>query len=159
MEVWRVSDRNLVRKEINAPDATEEGGYADESDMEDAARKVWDGEMPVAGKPGQRATTVFPLGAVLKELKPGAYIVKAVDASGVRGGKALKDTPDGETPAQARRWILFTDMALQGYDGSDALDVTVRSLKSAKAMAGVRVALVAKDGEDLAAAQSDASGH
>ena len=29
-------------------------------------------------------------------------------------------------------------MALQAYDGSDALDVTVRSLKTARAMGGVR---------------------
>ncbi len=49
-------------------------------------------------------------------------------------------------------------MALQAYDGSDALDVTVRSLKTAKAMGGVRVALVAKDGGDLGAATSDSEG-
>src|SRR5439155_1034059 len=61
-------------------------------------------------------------------------------------------------PARARRWILFTDMALQAYDGSDALDVTVRSLKSARAMGGVRVALLAKDGGELGSAASDAEG-
>ena len=55
--------------------------------------------------------------------------------------------------------MLFTDVGLTAYDGADALDVVVRSLKTAKAMTGVRVALVAKDGENLAAAQSDGEGH
>jgi hypothetical protein len=53
---------------------------------------------------------------------------------------------------------MFTDMALIGYDGSESLDVVVRSLKTAKTVSGVRVALVAKDGEDLATAKSDADG-
>ena len=53
---------------------------------------------------------------------------------------------------------MFTDMALTAYDGSDALDVVVRSLKTAKIMSGVRVALVAKNGEDLGAGTTDASG-
>ena len=30
VEVWRVPDRNLVRKSISAPDATAEGEYADD---------------------------------------------------------------------------------------------------------------------------------
>ena len=161
VEVWRVADRNLVRKSISAPTPTEEGGYAEDygaDSVGEDGRQVWTGTMDVHGQPDQRATTVFPLGAVLKTLQPGAYVVKAVDASGLKGTKKKDGEPEGPTPAQARRWILFTDMALQAYDGSDALDVTVRSLKTAKAMAGVRVALVGKDGADLASAQSDATG-
>ena len=157
IEVWRVSDRNLVRKSISAPDPTGEGDYAgdygDDSPDEDG-RRVWKGEVAVNGAAGQKATTVFPLGAVLKDMKPGGYVIKARDATGGR------DTgPDSnESPAQARRWIMFTDMALIAYDGSESLDVVVRSLKTAKTVAGVRVALVAKDGEDLGEAKSDAEG-
>ena len=53
---------------------------------------------------------------------------------------------------------MFTDMALIAYDGSESLDVVVRSLKTARTLSGVRVALVARDGEDLAEAKSDAEG-
>lgn len=157
IEVWRVSDRNLVRKSISAPDPTGEGDYSSDygdDSPDDEGRQVWKGVINVEGAAGQKATTVFPLGAVLKEMKPGGYVIKARDASGGRD-------PDGEgepTPAQARRWIMFTDMALIGYDGAESLDVVVRSLKSAKTVAGVRVALVAKDGEDLAVAKTDADG-
>ena len=157
IEVWRVSDRNLVRKSISAPEATGEGqwpgDYGDDS-PDDEGRVVWKGEVAVRGGQGERATTVFPLGAVLRDMAPGGYVIKARDASaGVK-----TDDDEGVQPAQARRWIMFTDMALIGYDGAESLDIVVRSLKSAKVQSGVRVALVASNGEDLAEAKSDGSG-
>ncbi len=163
IEVWRVPDRNLVRKSIAAPDPTGEGQYADdygEDSPNDEGRVVWKGEVAVKGDAGQRVTTVFPLGAVLKEMKPGGYVIKARDASGGRDLKKDKDhdSYDPNPPAQARRWVIFTDMALVSYTGSEALDVTVRSLKTAESLAGVRVALVAKNGEDLAEGRTDAAG-
>lgn len=161
LEVWRVADRNLVRKQISAPEPTPEGGYDyeyGENGVGQDGRKIWEGDMAVHGQPDQKATTVFPLGAVLKTLEPGAYLVRASDASGLKGDQKKRGLAQGENPARARRWILFTDMALQAYDGSDALDLTVRSLKTAKAMGGVRVALVGKDGGELASVASDGSG-
>ncbi|ATC33783.1 alpha-2-macroglobulin family protein [Caulobacter vibrioides] len=157
IEVWRVPDRNLVRKSISAPEPTGEGDWAGdygEDSVGDDGRQVWKGTVQVTGgATGQKATTVFPLGAVLKDMKAGAFVIKARDASGGR------EAEDGDNnPAQARRWIVFTDMAMLAYDGSESLDVVVRSLKSAKTMSGVRVALVAADGESLAEAQSDADG-
>jgi uncharacterized protein YfaS (alpha-2-macroglobulin family) len=161
LEVWRVPDRNLVRKQISAPDPVAEGGYDyeyGENGVGQDGRKIWEGDMAVRGQPDQKSTTVFPLGAVLKTLEPGAYLVEARDASGLKGEEKKKGLAEGPTPARARRWILFTDMALQAYDGSDALDLTVRSLKTAKAMSGVRVTLVGKDGGELASVTSDGSG-
>jgi len=157
VEVWRVPDRNLVRKSVSAPDPTPEDGYdyqGGDDGVGDDGRRIWSGDMGVHGAPDQRTTTVFPLGAVLKTLEPGAYVVMASDASGLRGAEKKSGMAEDRGPARARRWILFTDMALQAYDGSDALDVTVRSLKTAKTMDGVRVALVAKDGGELASATS-----
>ncbi len=156
-------DRNLVRKSISAPDPTAEGDYADDygdDSPDDEGRVVWKGNVTVKGASGQTVTTVFPLGAVLKEMKPGGYVIKARDATGrpdIKMGKDDASDDDNNPPAQARRWILFTDMGLSAYDGADALDVVVRSLKTARTMGGVRVALVAKNGEDLASATSDAS--
>jgi uncharacterized protein YfaS (alpha-2-macroglobulin family) len=161
VEVWRVPDRNLVRKSIAAPEATGEGewpGDYGEDSPNDDGRVVWKGDVPVHAPGGQRATTVFPLGAVLKELKPGAYVLKVKDASGGRGAK-IKGQPDDDSPAQARRWILFTDMALVTYRGAEGLDVVVRSLKSAQPQAGIKIDLVAKEGETLAEARSDVQGH
>ncbi|WP_367227251.1 MG2 domain-containing protein, partial [Phenylobacterium sp.] len=158
IEVWRVADRNLVRTSVSAPEPTAEGEWpydwgSDSPDQE--GRKVWSGEVAVAGEVGRRATTVFPLGAVLRELKPGGYVIKARDAS---GGRSLTAGEDANPPAQARRWIIFTDMALSAYVGAEATDVVVRSLKTARPLSGIRVALVAANGEDLAEARTDGQG-
>jgi hypothetical protein len=163
VEVWRVVDRNLVRRSISAPEPTAEGEYAGDYGSDTArgeGRLIWKGQIAVRGRAGERVTSVFPLGAVLKEMQPGGYLIKAKDASGPRALKSDKtdDSYDSNPPAQARRWVMFTDMALTAYDGSEGLDVVVRSLKTAKVQPGLRVALVAKNGEDLAEAKTDASG-
>jgi len=160
IEVWRVPDRNLVRKSIGAPNPTGEGDYADDygdDSPDDEGAIVWKGFVAVAGgAAGDKVTTVFPLGAVLKSMKPGGYVIKARDAS---GGRDLADKEhEGKAPAQARRWVMFTDMALIAYSGADSLDVVVRSLKTARTLPGVKVSLVAKNGEDLAAVTADGAG-
>ena len=157
IEVWRVPDRNLVRREIAKTDASGEGEYPSDYDSrpDDEGQVVWKGQLAVKGDLSQKATTVFPLGAVLKELKPGGYVIKARDVSDGRGAKS---DDDSNQPAQASRWVMFTDMALIAYQGSDGLDAVVRSLKTARPVTGVRVALVAKNGEDLASGTSDVAG-
>ncbi|MDQ2860732.1 MAG: alpha-2-macroglobulin family protein, partial [Pseudomonadota bacterium] len=159
VEVWRVADRNLVRKSISAPAPTAEGQYADDygdDSPDDEGSIVWKGLVAVNGEAGAKATTVFPLGAVLKSMKPGGYAIKARDASGAR---SLDDKAgDAGKPAQARRWVMFTDMALIAYSGSASLDVVARSLKTAKTLADLPVTLVARDGETLASARTDSAG-
>ena len=158
LEVWRVPDRNLVRRQIVKTDAATEGEYPSDYDSkpDDEGRVVWKGTLQVRGDLAQKTTTVFPLGAVLKSLSPGGYVIKARDASGARPDKAGDD--EGQQPAQASRWIMFTDMAITSYSGSDGLDAVVRSIKTARPIPGVRVALVAADGEDLGAGTADAAG-
>ncbi|MBA3812859.1 MAG: alpha-2-macroglobulin family protein, partial [Caulobacteraceae bacterium] len=159
VEVWRVAGRNLVRKSIGAPAPTAQGDYADDygdDSPDDEGRVVWKGVVAVKGDPGAKATTVFPLGAVLKAMAPGGYVIKARDASG--GGDPFAKPRADSRPAQAQRWVMFTDMALIAYKGSNSLDVVVRSLKTAKTLAGLPVALLAKDGETLSAGRTDASG-
>ncbi|WP_443748849.1 alpha-2-macroglobulin family protein [Asticcacaulis solisilvae] len=155
VEVWHVSDRNLVRKSVSAPDPVAEGDYDyeyGEDAADDIGVKIWTGKVGVKQGNGDRVTTVFPLGSVLKSLKPGAYVVKVRDASGGRDKK-----PDDQ-PAQARRWILYTDMAMTTYKGQSGLDVVVRSLKSAKPMGGIKVDLVATNGDTLGEARSGVDG-
>ena len=49
-------------------------------------------------------------------------------------------------------------MALTTYSGTQGLDVVVRSLETAHALSGVKVTLVAQNGEDLASGQADGEG-
>ena len=156
VEVWHVSDRNLVRKDVSAPDPVAEGdydyAYGDDA-ADDIGVKIWTGHIAVKSGNGERVTTVFPLGAVLKTLQPGAYVVKVKDASGGR------DKKSDDQPAQARRWVIYTDMALTTYKGSSGLDVVVRSLKTARPLGGVRVDLVASNGDTLGEVKTGVDGH
>ncbi|MDB5452848.1 MAG: alpha-2-macroglobulin domain protein [Caulobacteraceae bacterium] len=165
VQVWRVPDRNLVRQEIATSDPVGEDEY-DYDGQSGEGRKVWTGLVPVRGKGAERVTTVFPLGAVLKDMKPGGYVIAARDASGETGKEAKTEArgEDGEggdqseRRARARRWVIFTDMALTTYSGAQGLDVVVRSLQSAKTLSGVKLTLVAQNGEDLASGTADGSG-
>jgi uncharacterized protein YfaS (alpha-2-macroglobulin family) len=169
VEVWRIPDRNLVRQQIAASEPVGEDDY-DYNPATGEGRKIWSGLVPVKGRGSQRVTTVFPLAAVLREMKPGGYMITARDASGETGKEAKPDRTaaaddeeeggdDQARPkARAKRWVIFTDMALTTYSGAQGLDVVVRSLQSAKAISGVRLTLVAQNGEDLAAGASDADG-
>jgi uncharacterized protein YfaS (alpha-2-macroglobulin family) len=158
VEVWRVADRNLVRKTLAAPSPTGEGewpGDYGEDSPDDEGRVVWKGDLTIPGDPAARATTVFPLGAVLKTMQPGAYVIKARD---ITAGRAPAGGQEENRVAQARRWVMFTDMALTAYKGADGLDVVVRSLKTARALPGLPVSVVSRDGETLGAVRADATG-
>ena len=58
----------------------------------------------------------------------------------------------------AWRWVMFTDMALTSYNGADGIDVIVRSLETARPMAGVDVSLLARNNDVLAKVKSDGDG-
>jgi uncharacterized protein YfaS (alpha-2-macroglobulin family) len=112
VEVWRVPDRNLVRNSISAPTPTPEDEYAD-----DYGEDSPDDEGRVVCK-----------GFVSVKGDPGARAI------------ADKDEENTDQPAQARRWVIFTDMALTAFTGSRSLDVVVRSLKTAHTLTGLLLA-------------------
>lgn len=163
--VLRVSDRILPRETIEPGESVAEGswyGWSFENAGAENGVKVYEGVIDVAlGAPGaaddrrnQRITTVFPLGPALKTLETGAYVVKAEDASPSAGlgGQQTQRT------AAAHRWILYTDMALQTFTGAHGMDAVVRSLQTARPMAGVSLTLVAWNNDVLARGRSDAQG-
>ncbi len=150
--VRRVSDRSLARKEIvkGASVADEDYYYVWEGESgEDVGVIVYEGEIKTKSDRNQTKTTVFPLGAALKSLKPGAYFVN------------LKDTSPGapdDRAAQAWRWVMFTDIALTTYSSGVGIDVVARSLSTAKPLTGLKLVLVAENNDELAAATTDKDG-
>ncbi len=153
VEVRRVPDRILSQREIIEGMNRSQGEYYYVDDGSDVGEKVFEGKIDVAAGDkdrNRRVVTVFPLGAAVKTLKPGAYVVSARDAS---SGKS-----DDYEAAQATRWIIHTDLALSTFQGSDGLDAIVRSLRSAKPLVGVEVALIAANNDELGRARTDAQG-
>lgn len=162
IEVLRVPDRILSQYEVSQGGQNEEGGW-DYWEFNDAGAnvgvRVYQGEIAIdtASRRNVAITTVFALGSALRDLRPGAYIVKVKDGSPGAGQRGGGDN-DSDSVASAYRWILYTDMALQSFSGANGLDVVVRSLRTARPMSGVTMTLIAQNNEELARARSDANG-
>jgi uncharacterized protein YfaS (alpha-2-macroglobulin family) len=155
IKVSRVNDRALVFKRITEGDANAEGQYRyyyyyGDDDPSDVGEVVWEGEMAIDAERNAPATTVFPLASALGRLEPGAYYVEVTQK---REGEDFA----GEL-ASARRWILFTDLALTTYRSQDGLDIIARSLQTAQPAAGAEISLLAANNEILAEARADRFG-
>ena len=159
VEVLRVPDAIMSQHSLSEGETNEEGGwgywgfrYAGE----DVGVQVYEGEIDIdtTGRRNTAINTVFALGAALRELRPGAYIVKVRDASPGAGGRGERT----DSVASSYRWILYTDMALQSFSGATGLDVVVRSLRTARPMANVTLTLVAQNNEVLSRTRTDREG-
>jgi len=160
VEVLRVPDRILSQHYLAQGENNDEGGWgywSFNSAGEDVGVQVYEGEIDVANGSTRNTavTTVFALGAALRELRPGAYVVKVKDAS---PGAGQRGQGEGDSPASSYRWILYTDMALQTFSGATGLDVVVRSLRTARPLSNTTVTLIAYNNEELARARTDREG-
>ena len=152
--VSRITDRALAFKTLTSGFASPAGafGYMPyDSDPSNVKEPLWTGTVETSGSPNVGATTVFPIAKAVPKLRAGAYFVELnqIDAAG-------KAVPQG---AQAKRWLIITDLALTTYSGRDGLSATVRSLQTAKPLKGVRLELVARSNDVLAQGQTDGDGH
>jgi alpha-2-macroglobulin len=152
--VSRITDRALAFKTITAGYSAARGqyGYMDyNSDVYDVGEQIWSGTIETAGSANAAKTTVFPIATAIPRLTAGAYFVELseVDGSG--------DRPNNS--AEAKRWLIITDLALTTYSGADGMSATVRSIQTAKPMRGVTLELVGRNNAILARGVSDANGH
>ncbi len=145
VRVERVNDRALAFKRITQGESYDAGDYGSlwgEESAYDVGVEVWTGEMDIDSVANVPVTTAFPLEEVIGTLRPGAYFVSVEDAREM--------TNRSREPARAMRWIVLTDLALTTYRGGSGLDVTVRSLQTARQVDGVRLQLIAMNNEILA---------
>jgi hypothetical protein len=119
------------------------------------AATLWQGEMAVTSKPNETATTLFPLSQVLKDKKPGAYILVAEDAA---QRKQPGDSDEDYARQRAVQWVIDSDIALTSFEGADGLTVFARSLSKAAPLAGLKLSLVARDNDEVAKVVTDADG-
>jgi uncharacterized protein YfaS (alpha-2-macroglobulin family) len=154
--VSRVTDRALVFRSITQGYAASQGNYENryldyESNPEQYTQPIWTGTIDTPGSPNAATTTVFPIAEAVGRLQPGAYFI---------GLEQLGQ--DGKVPeagAEAKRWLIITDLALTTYTGSNGMSATVRSLQTARPQRGVKLELVARNNEILARGETDANGH
>jgi len=116
-----------------------------------AGEKVWEGHVAIASKLNENVTTAIPISEAVPAMKPGVYVITA-SAVGPKGN----DDYDSKVATQ---WFVVTDLGLTSLSGHDGVHAIVRSLSTAKPVAGVKVRLVATDNDILGEAVTDADGH
>jgi uncharacterized protein YfaS (alpha-2-macroglobulin family) len=157
IKIIRVGDRLLSQIETGTVDNTTLYGWDAKQLQDNQGALVWSGTMAVDNVKNDSVTTLIPIHDLLKGRKPGAYVIVAQD-------NAKKSTSDDDTSGElAMQWVVDSDMALTTFTSANAasgsgLTVFVRSYDRATPLAGVKLALVAHNNNELATAVTDSNG-
>lgn len=155
IRVLRINDKNLIA-EITGERIRELLYEHTARRIEDTQGElVWTGRMRIQGERNKEAVTALPFGDVVKQPKPGIYVVLARSIGKMKGG----DEEEGSEYSEwATQWVVVTDIGVSTYNGAGGLSVFLRSYETAQPRAGVEVRLVARNNEVLGTATSDAGG-
>ncbi len=149
MRIIRVTERNLVP-------LTRDWRLGDQLDtwmaqdlQESWGRVVWQGHVEVPRHPTNSLQRLsIPVPEVVRTAGPGLYIMVARPGDGTTN-------PDNLTTAQP---LIITDLGLTAWRGAGGLAVQARHLGDARPAAGARVALMARNNEILAEAETGSDG-
>ncbi|WP_207457849.1 alpha-2-macroglobulin [Azospirillum sp. SYSU D00513] len=145
--VYRVGDRMIAPALGNDGLFGQLNAYGAERLAERNGELVWKGSMATPGKRNREAVTALSFRQVAGESpKPGLYAVTA---------SAPDRDPNDDWMELATQWVLVSDIGLTSFRGADGLTVFARSYATAKPMAGVEVALLARNNAELARAVTD----
>jgi uncharacterized protein YfaS (alpha-2-macroglobulin family) len=150
LKVYRLGERGLFQ---NQDSSGENYRYETYSVGKRLGPLIWSGKMAIPDRTRNKVvTTAFPIRDVVKPWKPGAYIVLAAETFDSK----LNDFDESHMASQL---VYDTDLALTTFRGEAGLDVFVRSIGTALPVAGISLALVVQDNDELGRVVSDAAGH
>ncbi|TQV62622.1 MAG: alpha-2-macroglobulin family protein [Halothiobacillaceae bacterium] len=167
LKLYRVGDRLLARMQQAFVDQTQMMRYEADVIGGDSGQLIWSGTQQIKGERNKEARSLVPLPELMRQAKPGAYVLvaqKAVDKrldeqAQVDEGACDYDECDGQSDGgYAAQWIVHTDMGLGAFRADDGLTLVTRSLASARPVAGTRLTLIARNNEELGVAETDAEG-
>ncbi|MEW6436215.1 MAG: alpha-2-macroglobulin [Pseudomonadota bacterium] len=153
VQILRVGDRSLLPIISSSDFLSQLSSYRLQQFKDSDARKIWKGTLDVANALNKDITTAFPVLDAVGTLQAGVYIMTA------RPGDALKTSDQDDDADVATQWFVVSDLGLTALSSRDGLHVFVRSLTSAKPLAGISLRLIARDNEVLAVKPSDANGY
>lgn len=148
LEVWKVTDRNLLRIMQNGYFDQPMYDYQEYDFKNQMGTKVWTGTATVGQEVNKDITTRLPLDEAIKGQPAGIYALRA----------AVPGVDPYAVPA-SWQWFVVSDLGMTTMSGVDGLHVFVRSLGDAKAKAGVDLQLLSVANEVLGTARTDAEGH
>lgn len=143
LKIVRVGDRLLSQIETGVVDQTTMYDW-DETQLENnQGSVVWTGTMEVQNVKNESVVTLVPIRDMLKADKPGAYVLIASDAA------KKKAADDYSSEEMASQWVIASDIALTTFQGAGGLSAFTRSYASGRAMANVKLTLVARNNNVL----------
>lgn len=154
LRLYRVNDRNLTSQIGRGLfDLSFNSDNAD-TIRDQSGEQVWTGSIAVKTQRNQQVVTAVPLGEIVKEPKPGVYVLTA--------GKDAKapgpDDYESRYEDLAVQWIVVSDLGLTTFTGNDGLHVFARGLNTAKPTADVEITLIARNNAELAKVKTDSQG-
>jgi len=155
IKVIRVNDRLLARLRQGLLDEQTIYGYDEEQFENDEGEVVWTGQMPVASELNEDTTTLFPIRRAIPEPDPGVYLVIARDAA---DAEKAGDPWDLRWAGAAAQWVIDTDIGLTTFSGQGGFHVFARSLATAEPISGLKIALVARNNDELGRLETGVNG-
>jgi uncharacterized protein YfaS (alpha-2-macroglobulin family) len=156
IKLIRVGDRLLSQIESGTVDETTLYSWGAHEIENNQGSLVWQGTMDVANVKNDTVVTLIPIDQLLKNKKPGAYVLIASDAA--KKQETSEDGEDYDSGDMAVQWVVDSDMSLTTFKGNNGLSVFVRSYANAKPLSGVKLALVARNNNELATVKTDGDG-
>ena len=154
IKMIRVGDRLLSQIESGTLDETTLYSYSAQEIENNQGSVVWQGTMDVNNVKNDSVVTLIPIHDLLKNRKPGAYVLIATDANKKKGD----DTDSEDSGEMAVQWVVDSDISLTTFQGAGGLTVFARSYASAAPLSGVKLTLVARDNNEVATATTDSNG-
>jgi len=147
--IYRIGDRGLAGKLRDSQFLKQLEQYSADDIADAKGEQVWTGSIEVTPKLNENIVTAIPVAEVVPDLKAGVYVITA------KAAEAQRDS----WSTLATQWFVVSDLGLTTLSGSDGIHAIVRSLSDAKAVAGVKLRLVATNDQILGEAVTDAEGH
>lgn len=148
LKLYRIGDRNLIGSVMSFDFRGQISGYQAGDIARDKGLLVWQGTVETPSPLNQDTTTAIPVDEALGKLGAGLYVMTAAP-----GGRPVEDYE-----AIATQWFVVSDLGIATLSGKDGLQVTLRSLATARPVTSAEVRLIARNNEVLATAKPDADG-
>ena len=144
----RITEGNLVDEVMRGRVGWNLDGYDLRAVANSLGERLWEGTVSVKGARNEEVVTAVPMDTLIPERKPGVYLL-AVNASAL----GVSDYWN-----RAVQWLVVSDIGLMTVRGADGLSVFARSLATGRPMAGVTLALQARNEDTLAEHTTDMIG-
>jgi len=120
---------------------------------------MWTGSMEVRNVQNTAVTTAIPIREMVKDWKPGAYVLVAWNSADGTLEHLLSDENEERYEHRfAAQWLFDSDIGITSFSARDGLTVFVRSLHTAQPLAGIELSLIARNNDELARLTTDAQG-